>query len=94
MTILTWTVWKYKIPMKDSFSIEMPDNHSTLTVQLQNNEPYIWVLVETSDTLIKAEFRLAGTGHAIEYPENDGLNYIGSFQMENGRFIFHLFEVY
>lgn len=40
------TVWKYPIPyMTDYFSIMMPEGSQPLSVQIQNNQPFIWYLL-------------------------------------------------
>jgi hypothetical protein len=84
------TVYKYGIPLEDYFDLELPKNAQILTVQVQYEEPYIWALVNNELSTEKRKFRLAGTGHPIRDKE---LKYIGSFQLENGRFVGHLFEV-
>ena len=38
-------------------------------------------------------FRLSGTGHPLGEDYLRIINYIGTFQMENGALVFHLFEI-
>lgn len=83
------TIWKYSIPIEDDIEIEMPHGAEILCVQMQGGEPRLWVLIDPEGLMTTRRFRLAGTGHPIE---EIGLKYIGSFQMLNGRLVYHLFE--
>jgi hypothetical protein len=85
------TVWKFPIPITDNFEIEMPKSAACLTVQLQHDNPYLWALVDPTAESTKVKFRLAGTGHPIEVPQ-EGLEYLGSFQLSGGDLVFHLFK--
>lgn len=86
-------VYKYTIPVKDYFSLDLPAGAKILTVQAQHGEPQIWALVDPGQQLkVRHNFRLAGTGHDIK-EDNDSLIYIGTFQLVGGNFIGHLFEV-
>ena|SRR3990167_1521811 len=101
------TVLKYQIPVEDNFSIELPKGYKILTVQAQSiyvgnmlANPYeetamLWVLVNPEEKEKETvQFLLAGTGHEIEmekYPL--GMEYINSFQMKDGKLVFHLFFV-
>ncbi|GAI73877.1 unnamed protein product [marine sediment metagenome] len=38
-------------------------------------------------------FRLSGTGHPLGDDYLRIINYIGTFQIENGALVFHLFEI-
>lgn len=84
------TVYKYPFVITDHVEIIMPAAAKILTVQMQADSPCIWALV-TPDlpAVIVRRFRLAGTGH--ELPDNIGAH-VGTFQMEGGALVFHLFE--
>jgi hypothetical protein len=43
------TIWKYPIDSTPCCEIEMPLNAEILCVQLQNNIPTLWALVETEE---------------------------------------------
>jgi len=87
-------IFKYKIecPAEDTFSIEIPETARILTVQTQNEQPYIWALVsrKKENKKVYRTFRIAGTGHIINEKISE---YIGTFQLENGGLVFHLFEI-
>ncbi|MBQ8969210.1 MAG: hypothetical protein IJ064_05720 [Bacteroidaceae bacterium] len=70
----------------------MPKGAKILTVQIQSGQPCIWAAVNPSSFENETRrFRIAGTGHPVE----DAIieNYIGTFQMCDGKLVFHVFEI-
>jgi len=86
-------VFKYTIPVADIFEIEMPQKSSILTVQEQYGQPHIWALCNPDAPTETRAFRLVGTGHPIRYDVGIDYIYIGTFQLQRGSFVGHLFEV-
>lgn len=83
-------IYKYSLrPLGMMFTVEMPKDAAVLTVQVQNNEPHIWAIVETEAPSEQRSFVLRGTGH--EFNGNEG-RYIGTFQLDAAAFVGHLFE--
>lgn len=87
------TIYKYKITFTDLTIVELPKDAKILTVQEQNNEPYLWALVDTEKEKETRHFRIAGTGHEIEKEITNQLDYINTFQLRGGSLVFHLFEI-
>jgi hypothetical protein len=83
-------IYKYPVPVTASFTLDMPRGAEVLTVQVQHGEPVLWALVDVAASLERREFAVHGTGH--EMPEGER-RYVGTFQLEGGHFIGHLFEV-
>src|SRR3990172_6797121 len=95
-------IWKFPIPVQDTIQVEMPTGARVLTVQTQPadpamlkvgdpvEQPCLWALVNPEAPKEIRQFRMAGTGHPNEHSEK--LTYIGTFQMEGGALVFHLFE--
>ncbi len=81
------TIWKYKINPDNN--LEIPQGGIVLSVQTQEDQPCMWVLVDSFNKNELRKFKAYGTGHQL--PENSG-KYIGTFQVENGSLVFHLFE--
>lgn len=80
------TIWKYPIH-PDTTLLSMPAGAKVLCVQTQNNEPYIWALVDPAAMKIDRYFSIYGTGHGIPlYPGS----YIGTWQADD--LVWHLFE--
>lgn len=85
-------IYKYPFEVQDNVEIKMPMGASILTVQVQDNNPYIWAIVWPDHPLELRRFRLFGTGHPIDMELKQLNKYIGTFQLLDGRFVGHLFE--
>lgn len=83
------TVFKYEVPIVESFELSLPWRAEVLCVQEQRGKAFVWVLVEERNTPEPRRFRMYGTGQPIE---REGDNYVGTFQMQGGAFVWHLFE--
>jgi len=86
------TIFKYPLTSQQTQIIQMPKGAQILTLQMQKDTPCIWALLDV-DIDNPKEFRtfeLYGTGHPI-YPRDR--TYIGSFQVDEGHYIFHVFEL-
>ena len=82
-------VYKYKLPIKDRFSLEMPRGASLLEAFEQNREPFLWAMVDKDEEAVLYDFRLADTGEEIETPLE--WKHISTFDILNGAEIYHLF---
>lgn len=83
-------IYKYEVEIGQRNVVKMPENAQILSVQMQHGIPVIWALVDPQFLEEKRRFEFVGTGHDIEF---DTTKYIGTVQLNNGAFIFHLFEV-
>lgn len=87
-------VYKYHapIPVDDkTIEISMPAGAQILCVQIQDGFPQIWARVNPSLDKETKRFRWFATGQPME--GGIGL-YVGTIQSQDGRLVFHLFEVY
>jgi DNA-directed RNA polymerase subunit RPC12/RpoP len=84
-------IFKYPLhcPIDDKIEILMPEGSKILTVKTQGETPFIWAIVDTSAPSTIRRFCVRGTGHIFK--GNEG-KYIGTFQLDNGKLVFHLFE--
>jgi len=87
------TIYKWAIPIEDHFILELPKIAKILTVQTQKGTPQLWAIVDSEMKKETRYFRLSGTGHPLGEDYLRIINYIGTFQMENGALVFHLFEI-
>jgi hypothetical protein len=87
------TIFKYPIPVEDHFTLELPKDAKILTVQTQRGTPQLWAMVDSETEKEVRYFRLSGTGHPLGEDYLRIINYIGTFQIENGALVFHLFEI-
>lgn len=83
------TIHKYKLAVIDFQIIMMPINAKILSVQVQIDTPCIWAEVIDDVQLEAREFYMIGTGHPIP---NEPIEYIGTFQLNGGRLVFHLYK--
>ena len=81
------TIWKYSIT--PDCTLDIPMGAKFLDVQTQHGSPVAWFLVNPNQITTKRVFKTYGTGHPV--PENPG-KFLGSFQLESGALVFHLFE--
>lgn len=82
-------VYKYAIPMADSFSLHMPKSAEIIHVAVQDNKPYMWARVNPNNEPELRVFRLAGTGHTLAA---NVTKHLGSFMLHDESLVFHLFE--
>lgn len=86
------TIFKYPINVGQT-RICLPIGAEVLCVQTQNDEPYIWASVERDAKQFKnRNFVVYGTGHSFGHNQ-EPVVYIGTFQLDNGQFVGHLFEM-
>ena len=90
----TKTVWKYPLEASGHVqSVCLPSGAEVIYAAAQHQVPMIWALVDpTEELLVQRHFVMVGTGVEIEigYGEH---HHIGSFLMDDGNFVFHVFEV-
>lgn len=88
-------IWKFPVAFPSgespSFHVHMPKGTEILTVQAQKGIPQMWGMIDRGAPLEERKFAVYGTGHPID--EEKIKKYIGSFQLHNESFIFHVFEV-
>ncbi len=80
-------IWKYA--MNPVTTIEAPEGGIVLAVQVQDNQPQIWMLVDPGKALETRVFKSFGTGSEFD---DSGLVYVGTFQINGGTLVFHAFE--
>lgn len=83
------TIWKFPLHKVALQSLSMPKGAKILTLQVQNDQPCIWALVDEDHRKELKEFLTFGTGHQL--PEKLG-PYVGSYQIHDGWLVFHVFE--
>ena len=85
-------VFKYELRVASRSSINMPKGAEILTAQVQFDTPCIWALVNPDTPTEERFFRVFGTGHQIQYDMGIEFKYIGTFQVDGGSYVFHVFE--
>jgi hypothetical protein len=82
-------IYKYTLETTDVQEIPMPEGAEILTVQMQFDEPQLWALVNPDNPPVTRVIETIGTGNPIREAER---NYIGTYQLQGGRLVFHVFE--
>lgn len=70
----------------------MPEGAKILAVEAQYEKPCMWALVDPNQETETRHFEVFGTGHPIHYDSRNIRKYIGTYQLNNGGLIFHVFE--
>ncbi len=83
-------VYKYAVEF-GPFKHLMTARADMLDVQVQRDDPQLWALVDLSAPEQWRHFVTVGTGHDV--PERV-VSHVGSFQLEDGALVFHVFEVH
>lgn len=88
---MTKKIFKYELDMQSGTNclIMMPKGAQVLTVQMQNDKPYVWALVDPEVREISMLLEIFGTGQNIFFDDDETRDYIGTFQ--TGVLVFHVF---
>ena len=81
-------IWKCTLSVEVEQTIEIPHGAKILDVQIQNDQPQLWALVDESAYKDRIKIGIYGTGAPI--PDEPG-EYISTFQVYNGALVFHAF---
>lgn len=83
----------HKFPVLPGYlSLVLTEGAQVLHVGVQRGQPFIWVLLDPTATARTYQFQSFGTGHNVEdHITKD--QYIGTFMLEGGGLVFHLFQV-
>ncbi len=86
-------IYKYILTTTDTQTVAMPKNAQILTVQTQNEKPCLWAILDMDEQREETkDIEIFGTGHPIEDSMTILRNYIGTYQLNNGQLVFHVFE--
>lgn len=83
-------IHKYYLRVEDRTLVVMPKGAEILHLGVQNNEPYIWALVDPVARPIERYFRIVTTGGPV-HERIGSSKYIGTFMMYDGEFVGHVF---
>jgi hypothetical protein len=85
------TIFKYPLPVADEIAVTMPKGAQLLSVQTQHGVPCLWALVDTNAPMRERALAVRGTGHTCgSIPASA---FVGTFQLEGGSFVGHLFDL-
>jgi hypothetical protein len=81
-------IWKYPMPLREAFVLEMPKGARILKFAVQRKRPCLWVLVDALAQTEKRSFFTTGTGIHIDKPAQ----YIDTILLDDDNLVVHLFE--
>jgi hypothetical protein len=84
-------IYKYPVAIAENFVIEMPLGAEILSFQSQYNTLTLWAAVWPKSPLVGRKFSTICTGHDIDMDLVK--KFIGTAQVLDGGFVFHLFEM-
>ena len=80
-------IWKYPLRLEDFQTVDLPVGSKILTVQLQNEMPYLWALVDPEAPPVPCGILILATGEPTS--SNPG-EYINTLQWRH--LVFHVFK--
>lgn len=87
-------IWKFPLEFTvHPQVIAMPEGARILTVQMQRAVPCLWAMVDPIARRTSRHILIVGTGAEIAEHLAPVYRYIGTFQMVDGAFVWHVFEL-
>ena len=83
-------IYKYEIDTIWEQIINLPKDSLILCVQVQEGKPCLWCRIDTENIVVARKIRIFATGQPIELGFEG--NYIGTYQLFQGREIYHVFD--
>lgn len=91
------TVWKYlpddTVADDGGWRVSIPRGGQIVHVATQHERPCMWILVDTDQPLEERLFRAYGTGHPVAHEPGGDMQHAGTWLLEGGALVLHLFEV-
>lgn len=84
-------IFKYPIETKEEQKIWVTGPLCLLCVQIQMKEPFIWALVDTCAPSVPVDILIHGTGNPINHSIAHEHRYLGTYQLDDGALVFHVF---
>jgi hypothetical protein len=84
-------IGKYKLEVTDAQTIIMPRGARVLSAQTQFGGPKIWALIDADEPMCERRVFIIGTGHPITPEFKTMAAFVGTFQLQNGSFVGHVF---
>ena len=80
-------IWKYQLDVRATQKIKMPDPAHMLTVQVQDNVPVLWAIVDSAAEKKTVTVTMHGTG--TEPGPDPDEHYVGTVQLSG--YVWHYF---
>jgi hypothetical protein len=87
------TIYKYELVVTDDQFIHPPVGAEFVSCQEQGGTACLWALVDPEKPPAQRHIRIHGTGHPMPHYTKDSHAFLGTFQLNGGSLVFHVFEV-
>lgn len=81
------TIWKFEVRLS-MISMRLPSGAKPLAVQLQNNLPHLWALVDPNQPAVMRPIWIIGTGQPVP---DAAIECVGTFQFPEAGLTYHVF---
>lgn len=81
-------IFKYLLQVTNRQRVTMPEGAVPLTIQIQNGHLCLWALVNDAAPARDYVVTTYGTGHVVA---QDPGKYLGTYQLDGGALVFHVF---
>jgi hypothetical protein len=88
-SMATEKIFKYSLEVTDVQDVSLPSGAEVLCVQTQYGVPCVWAKVDPKAPEAYRRFFIYGTGHPVR---DAAMKYVGTFQLNGGDLVFHVFE--
>lgn len=84
-------IHKYEIPIEQEFTIRTTKFACLLSIQIdeKTNKPCMWFLEDSEGEKVDFKYKIIGTGQLTDL---NAYEYAGTFQIEKGGLILHVFS--
>jgi hypothetical protein len=83
------TIWRFPIPAKSEFELELPQGARVVHVGCKDDAPDMWVLLDKDAEPELRGFLVLATGERVPDRSRD---YLGTFFTDDGQLVWHLFD--
>ena len=88
---MNYVIWKCELELRAVQQQPMPEGAEILFVHEQNDRICVWFRCIPDNTPVLRNIVIVGTGHQKAPPPEES-KYLGTAVMDNGMFIWHVFE--
>ena len=84
-------IFKYELQIADSQKIKTHTCFEPISIEMQNQKPVMYAIVDDETPVQKVVLRTYGTGFQLDdYETRD--NYIGTYMLIGGDLVYHVFK--
>lgn len=86
------TIWKFELSYTEARqTLRIPKDHAMLGLQVQNERPVVWAIVDSRSPETEVVVHCFVTGGEAPAPGTPELVYMGTAQLRGGAFVVHYF---